>query len=86
MSEKTKGLSAHKDKLERLVCALKGISPTHQTVKSIEVVVRNLDGTSQEVTFDTNDLDTFLLFTNMSEFAQYRAEHLAHKIKEMIEK
>lgn len=78
-SEEDRILNSHRDKLIRLVESLKGISPADRTVKSIELVVKNADGTSQEVTFDTNELDTYLLFTTLSEFAQTRAEQLKSK-------
>lgn len=81
-SEEDKILNSHRDKLIRLVDALKGISPANRTVKSIELVVKNADGTSQEVTFDTNELDTYLLFDTLSEFAQTRAEQLKSKMEE----
>ncbi len=81
-SEEDKILNSHRDKLIRLVEALKGISPADRTVKSIELVVKNADGTSQEVTFDTDELDTYLLFATMSEFAQTRAEHLKSRMEE----
>lgn len=81
-SEEDRILNSHRDKLIRLVESLKGISPADRTVKSIELVVKNSDGTSQEVTFDTDELDTYLLFTTLSEFAQIRAEHLKSKMEE----
>ena len=81
-SEEDRILNRHRDKLIRLVESLKGISPADRTVKSIELVVKNADGTSQEVTFDTNELDTYLLFTTLSEFAQTRAEQLKSKMEE----
>lgn len=81
-SEEDRVLNSHRDKLIRLVESLKGISPADRTVKSIELVVKNVDGTSQEVTFDTNELDTYLLFTTLSEFAQTRAEQLKSKREE----
>lgn len=81
-SEKDKILNSHHDKLIRLVESLKGISPANRTVRSIDLVVKNSDGTSQEVTFDTNELDTYLLFTTLSEFAQTRAEQLKSKMEE----
>ena len=81
-SEEDRVLNSHRDKLIRLVESLKGISPADRTVKSIELVVKNVDGTSQEVTFDTNELDTYLLFTTLSEFAQTRAEQLKSKMEE----
>lgn len=81
-SEEDRILNSHRDKLIRLVESLKGISPADRTVKSIELVVKNADGTSQEVTFDTNELDTYLLFTTLSEFAQTRAEQLKSKMEE----
>ena len=80
--EEDKVLSQHCDKLARLVDALKGISPTDRTVSSIELVVRNLDGTSREITFDTHELDTYLLFASLAELAQTREEHLKNKMKE----
>ena len=81
-SEEDRILNSHREKLIRLVESLKGISPADRTVKSIELVVKNADGTSQEVTFDTNELDTYLLFTTLSEFAQTRAEQLKSKMEE----
>ena len=81
-SEEDKILNSHRDKLIRLVEALKGISPADRTVKSIELVVKNADGTSQEVTFDTDELDTYLLFATLSEFAQTRAAQLKSKMEE----
>lgn len=81
-SEEDRILNSHRDKLIRLVESLKGISPADRTVKSIELVLKNADGTSQEVTFDTNELDTYLLFTTLSEFAQTRAEQLKSKMEE----
>ena len=81
-SEEDKVLNSHHDKLIRLVESLKGISPANRTVQSIELVVKNSDGTSQEVTFDTDELDTYLLFATLSEFAQTRAEHLKFKMEE----
>ena len=81
-SEEDRILNSHRDKLIRLVESLKGISPADRTVKSIELVVKNADGTSQEVTFDTNELDTYLLFITLSEFAQTRAEQLKSKMEE----
>lgn len=81
-SEEDKILNSHHDKLIRLVEALKGISPANRTVQSIELVVKKTDGTSQEVTFDTNELDTYLLFATLSDFAQTRAEHLESKMEE----
>ena len=81
-SEEDKILNGHRDKLIRLVESLKGISPANRTVRSIELVVKNSDGTSQEVTFDTDELDTYLLFATLSEFAQTRAEHLKSKMEE----
>ena len=80
--EEAKILNNHRDKLIRLVEALKGISPDTQTVHSIELVVKNTDGNSQEVTFDTNELDTYLLFATLSDFAQTRAEQLKSKMEE----
>lgn len=81
-SEEDKIIKSHRDKLIRLVESLKGISPADRTVQSIELVVKNADGTSQEVTFDTNELDTYLLFATLSEFAQTRAEHLKSRREE----
>lgn len=81
-SEEDKILNSHRDKLIRLVESLKGISPANRTVRSIDLVVKNADGTSQEMTFDTNELDTYLLFTTLSEFAQTRAEQLKSKMEE----
>lgn len=81
-SEEDRILNSHRDKLIRLVESLRGISPADRTVKSIELVVKNADGTSQEMTFDTNELDTYLLFTALSEFAQTRAEQLKSKMEE----
>lgn len=81
-SEEDKILDNHHGKLIRLVEALKGISPADRTVQSIELVVKKIDGTSQEVTFDTNELDTYLLFATLSEFAQTRAEQLKSKMEE----
>lgn len=75
-------ISRHCDKLTHLVSALEGISPANRTVSSLELIVKNTDGTSQEITFDTNELDTYLLFMNLAELAQTRAEHLRNKIKE----
>jgi hypothetical protein len=80
--EENKILSQHYDKLIRLVDVLKGISPTDRTVTSLELVARNVDGTSQEITFDTNELDTYLLFTGLAELAQTRVAHLKNKMKE----
>lgn len=80
--EENKILSQHCDKLIRLVDVLKGISPTDRTVTSLELVARNVDGTSQEITFDTNELDTYLLFTGLAELAQTRVVHLKNKMKE----
>lgn len=80
--EEDKILSQHCDKLARLVDVLKGISPVNRTVSSLELIVRNTDGTSQEVTFDTNELDTYLLFKSLSELAHTREEHLRNKLKE----
>lgn len=80
--EEDRVLNSHRDKLIRLVESLKGISPADRTVQSIELVVKNADGTSQEVTFDTNELDTYLLFATLSEFAQTRAEHLKSRMEE----
>lgn len=72
----------HCDKLERLVDVLKGISPADRTVSSLELIARNADGTSHEITFDTNELDTYLLFHSLCELAQTRAEYLKNRIKE----
>lgn len=80
--EEDKILNNHRDKLIRLVEALKGISPDNRTVHSIELVVKNTDGTSQEVTFDTNEFDTYLLFATLSDFAQTRGEQLKFKMEE----
>lgn len=81
-NEEDRILNSHHEKLIRLVDALKGISPTNQTVQSIELVVKKIDGTSQEVTFDTNELDTYLLFATLSDFSQTRAEQLKSKMEE----
>lgn len=81
-SEEDRILNSHHDKLIRLVASLKGISPANRTVQSIELVLKNTDGTSQEVIFDTDELDTYLLFATLSEFAQTRAEHLKSKMEE----
>ena len=75
-------INRHCEKLARLVGALNGISPANKTVSSLELIVRNVDGTSQEITFDTNELDTYLLFKSLSELAQTREEHLKNKMKE----
>lgn len=75
-------INRHCEKLARLVSALNGISPANKTVSSLELIVRNVDGTSQEITFDTNELDTYLLFKSLSELAQTREEHLRNKMKE----
>lgn len=80
--EENKILSQHCDKLIRLVDILKGISPTNRTVTLLELVTRNADGTSQEITFDTNELDTYLLFTGLADLARTRIEHLRNKMKE----
>lgn len=80
--EEDEVISRHCDKLTRLVSALEGISPANTTVSSLKLIVKNTDGTSQEITFDTNELDTYLLFNGLSELAQTRAEHLRNKIKE----
>lgn len=82
IAEEYKILKRHCDKLTRLVDVLEGISPTNRTVSSVELIARNVDGTSREVTFDTNELDTYLLFTGLKELAQTRAEHLRNKMKE----
>ncbi len=82
MVSEDKILSQHCDKLIRLIDVLEGISPVNRTVSSLELIVRNADGTSQEMTFDTNELDTYLLFTGLAELAQTRAEHLRNKMKE----
>ena len=75
-------ISRHCDKLARLIDILEGISPANRTVSSLELIARNVDGTSQEVTFDTNELDTYLLFHGLYELAQTRVEHLRNKMKE----
>lgn len=75
-------INSHCAKLTHLVSVLKGISPANRTVSSLELIVKNTDGTSQKITFDTNELDTYLLFNNLSELAQTRAEHLRNKMKE----
>ena len=82
VSEEDKILSQHCDKLASLVDVLKGISPVDRTVSSIELIARNADDTSQEITFDTNELDTYLLFTGLAELAQTRVEHLKNKMME----
>lgn len=80
--DEDKILSQHCDKLTRLVDILKGISPVDRTVSSLELIARNVDGTSQEITFDTNELDTYLLFTGLADLARTRAEHLRNKMEE----
>jgi len=80
--DEDKILSQHCDKLTRLVDVLKGISSVDSTVSSLELIARNADGTSQEITFDTDELDTYLLFTGLAELAQTRVEHLENKMKE----
>lgn len=82
VSKEDKVLSEHYDKLTRLVAVLQGISPADRTVSSLELISKNVDGTSQEITFDTNELDTYLLFTGLAELAQARAEYLENKLKE----
>ena len=81
VSKENEILTKHCEKLARLVSALKGISPANKTVSSLELIVKNVDGTSQEVTFDTDELDTYLLFSGLSELAQIREEHLRIKMK-----
>lgn len=75
-------LIKHCDKLTRLVDILDGISPANRTVLAVELVAKNADGTSQEVTLDTDELDTYLLLTGLSELAKTRVEQLRSKIKE----
>lgn len=80
--EEDEVISQHCEKLACLISALKGISPANSTVSSLELIVRNIDGSSQEVTFDVNEIDTYLLFNGLSELAQTREEHLRSKLKE----
>lgn len=80
--EEDEVISQHCEKLAYLISALKGISPANRTVSSLELIVRNIDGSSQEVTFDVNEIDTYLLFNGLSELAQTREEHLRSKLKE----
>lgn len=84
-NEKARILTIHKNKLDRLVDILRGTAPENLTATSVDITVYGKNGSSQTVTLDTAELDTYLLLTGLSELAQTRAEYLNNRLKELKE-
>lgn len=78
-------LTEHKDKLDKLVDLLSGLDVRSNRVKTIEVVVTNVNNQPHSVEFEGDQLDTLLVFRSLMDLTKTRSEYLETKQKELRE-
>lgn len=78
-------LTEHKDKLDKLVDLLSGLDVRSNRVKTIEVVVTNVNNQPHSVKFEGDQLDTLLVFRSLMDLTKTRSEYLETKQKELRE-
>lgn len=76
-------LTEHKDKLDKLVDLLSGLDVRSNRVKTIEVVVTDVNNQPYSVEFEGDQLDTLLVFKSLMDLAKTRSEYLETKQKEL---
>lgn len=69
--------------LEHLIKITSSATPTESKAKLITVSTVSESGAYDEVKFECDRLDTYLLFSNLTDLAKNRLEQLQTKIKEL---
>lgn len=69
--------------LEHLINLTSSVTATESRAKLITVSTISESGAYDEVKFEGDKLDTYLLFSNLTDLAKIRLEQLQTKIKEL---
>lgn len=69
--------------LEHLINLTSSVTATESRAKLITVFTISESGAYDEVKFEGDKLDTYLLFSNLTDLARTRLEQLQTKIKEL---
>lgn len=69
--------------LEHLINLTSSVTATESRAKLITVSTISESGAYDEVKFEGDKLDTYLLFSNLTDLARTRLEQLQNKIKEL---
>lgn len=81
---KVQFLQDHIGNLDKLCKMLDGLAPSKLTVASIELTVRDTAGDVQDVRFDGDALDTYILFSNLKDMAAERKNQLQNSLDKLI--
>lgn len=81
---KVQFLQDHIGNLDKLCKMLEGLAPSKLTVASIELTVRSTAGDVQDVRFDGDSLDAYVLFQGLKDIAQERRDQLQNALDKTI--
>lgn len=81
---KVQFLQDHIGNLDKLCKMLEGLAPSKLTVASLELTVRSTAGDVQDVRFDGDSLDTYLLFSELRDTALERRKQLQNALDKML--
>ena len=77
-------LQDHIGNLDKLCKMLDGLAPSKLTVASIELTVRDTAGDVQDVRFNGDELDAYILFSNLKDMAAERKNQLQNSLDKLI--
>lgn len=83
MDMKIKILKESCANLEHLINLISSVTATESKAKLITISTVSESGAYDEVKFEGDRLDTYLLFANLNDLAKTRLEQLQTKIKEL---
>lgn len=81
---KVQFLQDHIGNLDKLCKMLDGLAPSKLTVASIELTVRDTAGDVQDVRFNGDELDAYILFSNLKDMAAERKNQLQDSLDKLI--
>ena len=81
---KVQFLQDHIVNLDKLCKMLDGLAPSKLTVASIELTVRDTAGDVQDVRFNGDELDAYILFSSLKDMAAERKNQLQNSLDKLI--
>ena len=81
---KVQFLQDHIGNLDKLCKMLDGLAPSKLTVASIELTVRDTAGDVQDVRFNGDELDAYILFSSLKDMAAERKNQLQNSLDKLI--
>ena len=81
---KVQFLQDHIGNLDKLCKMLDGLAPSKLTVASIELTVRDTAGDVQDVRFNGDELDAYILFSSLKDMAAERKNQLQDSLDKLI--